>query len=50
MVLPAGLELITGAQELHDWFGYWPNFHDAVIVKFRFDLSEPSSLVVQPGR
>jgi len=46
VVLPAGLELVTGAQELHDWFGYWPDFHDAVIIKFRFDLSEPSSLVV----
>jgi Immunity protein 50 len=46
MALPVGLESITGAQELYDWFGYWPDFHDAEIIKFRFDLSGPSCLAV----
>lgn len=46
MALPAGFELITGAQELYDWFGYWPDFHDAEIIKFRFDLGTPSTLVM----
>jgi hypothetical protein len=40
------LESITRAQELHDWFGYWPDFHDAVIIKFHFSLREPSHLVI----
>jgi Immunity protein 50 len=46
VALPAGLESIAGAQELYDWFGYWPHFHDAEIVKFRLDLSAPCSLLV----
>jgi hypothetical protein len=44
--LPPGLESITGAQELYDWFGYWPDFHDAEVVKLRLDPAAPSSLVV----
>ena len=46
MALPAGLESIDGAQELYTWFGYWPDFHDSEVIKFRFDLSAPSSLVL----
>ena len=33
--MPAAVENITGAQELFDWFGYWPDFHDAEVVRFR---------------
>jgi Immunity protein 50 len=44
--LPAGLESITGAQDLYDWFSYWPDFHDAEVLKFRLDPAAPSSLVV----
>ena len=29
MALPDGVRAVTGAQQLHDWFGYWPTFHDA---------------------
>jgi hypothetical protein len=25
MALPDGLSAVTGAQQLHDWFGYWPS-------------------------
>ena len=46
MSLPAGLESIAGAQELYDWFGYWPDFHDAEVLKFRLDLAAPSTLLV----
>ena len=46
MSLPAGLESIDGAQAVHDWFGYWPDFHDAEMVKFRVDPVAPCSLVV----
>lgn len=46
MPLPRGLESIAGAQQLHDWFGYWPDFHDAVVLKLHIDLSAPSWLVI----
>jgi hypothetical protein len=40
--LPAGLDSIAGAQELYDWFGYWPGFHDAEVLKLRLSVGEPS--------
>ena len=46
MQLPAGLDSIAGAQELYDWFGYWPGFHDAEVVKFCLSIGESSYLVV----
>ena len=46
MSLPAGLESIAGAQELYDWFGYWPDFHDAKVIKFSLDPAGPSSLAI----
>jgi hypothetical protein len=44
--LPAGLDSIARARELYDWFGYWPGFHDAEVLKFRLSTSESSYLVV----
>ena len=39
--------MIAGSfQELYDWFGYWPGFHDAEVLKLRLSIGEPSSLVV----
>jgi len=46
MPLPAGLDSIAGAQELYDWFGYWPGFYDAEVLKLSLNIGEPSSLVV----
>lgn len=46
MSLPTGLESISGAQALYDWFGYWPDFHDAEVVKFSLDPAAPSCLVI----
>jgi len=46
MALPAGIESIAGAQELYDWFGYWPGFHDAEVLKLRLSVGEPSCMVV----
>jgi hypothetical protein len=46
MPLPAGIESIAGAQELYDWFGYWPGFHDAEVISLRLSIGEPSSLLV----
>jgi hypothetical protein len=46
MPLPAAVETITGAHELFDWFGYWPDFHDAEIIDFRLEAGAPSSIVI----
>jgi hypothetical protein len=44
--MPAGLDAIAGAQGLYDWFGYWPGFHDAEVLKMRLSIGESSYLVV----
>jgi hypothetical protein len=46
VALPAVLESIAGAQELYDWFTYWPDFHDAVVTKLHVEIGAPSSLVI----
>jgi hypothetical protein len=46
MPLPAGLDSIAGAQELYNWFGYWPGFHDAEVLKLSLNIGEPSYLVL----
>ena len=46
MTLPAGLDSIVGAPELLDWFGYWPDFHDAEVIRFHLELGAPSFLQV----
>src|SRR6266571_6217124 len=40
------LNVIVGAQDLHDWFGYWPRFHDAEIVSLHLNRRGPSSLLI----
>jgi hypothetical protein len=47
LVLPSELDSIVGAQELYDWFGYWPGFHDAEVLKLVLSVGEPSCLVVR---
>ena len=37
---------IAGAQELHDWFGYWPSFHDSEIVSLHLNRTNPSALKI----
>jgi hypothetical protein len=46
MALPLDMVGIDGAQELHDWFGYWPTFHDAEIVRLELNRSGSSLLSV----
>jgi hypothetical protein len=46
MPLPDELHAIIGAQELHDWFGYWPKFHDAEIVSLHLHRRGSSSLLI----
>jgi hypothetical protein len=48
MTLPADVAVIAGAQELYDWFGYWPDFHDAEVLNFHLELGAPSRLVIHP--
>jgi hypothetical protein len=44
--LAANLESIAGAQKLYDWFGYWPDFHDAEIIRFQLELGKPIAFTV----
>jgi hypothetical protein len=44
--LPTELEGVKGAQELLDWFGYWPNFHDAEVTSVQLNRAGTSSLAV----
>jgi hypothetical protein len=46
VALPVDLESIVGAQQLFDWFGYWPKFHDAEVVRFQFELGSPIALTI----
>ena len=46
MPLPIEIKDIHGASELHDWFGYWPSFHDAEIISLHLNRRGSSSLRV----
>jgi len=46
MSVPIEIKEIHGAAELHDWFGYWPNFHDAEIINLHLNRTGSSSLRV----
>jgi len=46
MPVPAEITAIQGAAELHDWFGYWPNFHDAEIISLHLNRKGNSSMCV----
>jgi hypothetical protein len=46
MDVPIEVEEIPGAKELHEWFGYWPDFHDAEIVSLHLNRKGISSLRV----
>ena len=35
---------VDGADALFDWFGYWPDFHDAEILSVTLDRSGSSSV------
>jgi hypothetical protein len=46
MSLPSDLEAIPGAQQLFEWFGYWPTFHDAEVISLELKRSGESTLAV----
>ncbi len=45
MPLPETLQSVEGAQQLYDWFGDWPSFHDAVVLRLNLSLGS-STLAV----
>jgi hypothetical protein len=47
MTLPLQVASIDGAQELYDWFGYWPTFHDAEVLRLELNRSGSSLLTVR---
>jgi hypothetical protein len=44
--IPEELKAIRGAQELYDWFGYWPPFMDAEVIALHLNRRGTSSLMV----
>jgi hypothetical protein len=46
MELATELKNIAGAQDLFDWFGYWPNFHDSTMLSFEVSPTGSSHLRV----
>jgi hypothetical protein len=47
MKFPVELKGIAGAEQLSNWFGYWPNFHDVEVIRLRLNRTGSSSLVLQ---
>jgi hypothetical protein len=46
MDFPIHLTGVDGAADLYNWFGYWPDFHDAEVVSLYLNRSSESSLLV----
>src|SRR5580692_10626257 len=46
MAMPTELKSIRGAQELYNWFGFWPSFHDAEVVTLHLNRKGPSYMAV----
>jgi hypothetical protein len=44
MELPTELEVVDGARDLRDWFGFWPSFHDAEVIELKLYRSSASSI------
>jgi hypothetical protein len=41
-------EELTGAEAVRQWFGSWPNFHDAEVISLSLARKGPSVLRVYP--
>ena len=39
---PKWLTEVSGASELFDWFGYWPDFHDSEVLSIHLNRSGTS--------
>jgi hypothetical protein len=46
MEFPPELEAVEGAKDLRDWFGYWPTFHDAEVIRLHLNRSDASTLAL----
>jgi hypothetical protein len=46
MSVPNEIRDVQGASELHDWLGYWPDFHDSEIISLYLNREGISSLRV----
>jgi hypothetical protein len=46
MNFPIYLTGIEGADSLYDWFGYWPDFHDAEVISLYLNRASESSLLI----
>ncbi len=46
MEFPPELEAVEGAKDLRDWFGYWPTFHDAEVIRLYLNRSDASTLAL----
>ena len=44
--LPIELSELGGARELCNWFGYWPDFHDAEVVSISLNRSGVSRVSI----
>ena len=44
VAVPTDLQEIPGAAELHDWFGFWPTFHDSEIISLHLNRKGSSNL------
>jgi hypothetical protein len=46
MEFPVELKAIEGAEQLYNWFGFWPNFHDAEVISVHLHHTGSSSLIL----
>ncbi len=40
------VQSVPGAQQLFNWFGYWPSFHDAEVLSIELNRTESSKVRV----
>jgi|SRR5664279_2031296 len=50
MPIPNDLRDIPGAVDLHDWFGYWPDFHDDEVIHLHLNRVGTSSMLVEASK
>lgn len=44
---PEWLAAVDGADALFDWFGYWPSFHDAEILRLELNRTGESAISIK---
>jgi len=45
--IPEDLRDIPGAKDLFDWFGYWPSFHDAEVLRLHLNRMDTSLIEIE---